>query len=158
MIADDVALLETTSAGGCTTINSFQRLLGSLLWVVRCSWPDIAFAVHKATRQTHSPRVLDWKLAKRVARYIKDTLTLKLEMAQTQVTRDALHIEAYSNADFADDKADRKSLTGGVVYLNGMAVSWTAKKQGGVSLSTIKAEFVAASEVAHELMDFHQML
>ena len=44
------------------------------------------------------------------------------------------------------------------MYLNGMAVSWTAKKQGGVSLSTIKAEFVAASEVAHELMGVHQML
>uniref|UniRef100_A0AAV1TS26 Uncharacterized protein n=1 Tax=Peronospora matthiolae TaxID=2874970 RepID=A0AAV1TS26_9STRA len=39
-----------------------------------------------------------------------------------------------------------------------MAVSWTAKKQGGVSLSTIKAEFVAASEVARELIGLHQML
>lgn len=67
MVEDDAALLETTSAGDGATIVAFQSLVGSLLWVARCSTPDIAFAVHKATRQTHAPRVLDCKLAKRVA-------------------------------------------------------------------------------------------
>ena len=38
-----------------------------------------------------------------------------------------------------------------------MAVSWTAKKQGDMSLSTMEAEFVAASEVARELIGLHQM-
>ncbi|CAI5703666.1 unnamed protein product [Peronospora effusa] len=49
---------------------------------------------------------------------------------------------------FADDKADRKSLTLGVVLLNGMAMSCNAKKQGGVGLLTMEADFVATSEVA----------
>ena len=44
------------------------------------------------------------------------------------------------------------------MYLNGMAVSWTTKKQGGVSLSSMEAKFVAASEVARELIDLHQMI
>ena len=43
------------------------------------------------------------------------------------------------------------------MYLNRMAVPWTTKKQGGVSLSTMEAEFFAASEVARELI-LHQML
>ena len=124
----DVALLESTNTGGGATINSFQSLIGSLLWVARCSRPDIAFAVHKATRQTHAPRVLDWKLAKRVARYLKGTATLKLEMATKQTSRDALQFEAYSDADYAADKTDRKSLMGGLAYLKGKAVSWAAKK------------------------------
>ena len=38
------------------------------------------------------------------------------------------------------------------MYLNEMAVSWTAKKQGGVSLSAMEAEFVAASEVARQML------
>ena len=67
-------------------------------------------------------------------------------------------LETYSDADFAADKSDIKSLTGGVVMLNGMPVSWTAKKQGGVSLSTMEAEFMAASEQARELMGIEQML
>ena len=76
--ADDVALLKSTNTGGGATINSFQSLVGSLLWVARCSRPDIAFAVQKATRQTHAPRMLDWKLFMRVVRHLKSTATLKL--------------------------------------------------------------------------------
>ena len=44
------------------------------------------------------------------------------------------------------------------MYLNGMAVSWTAKIQGGVSVSTMEADFAAASEVACKLINLHQML
>lgn len=76
-------------------------------------------------------------------------------MAPTRTSRDALQLEAYSNADFATDKAERKSLKVGIVLLNGMAVSWTSKKQGGVSLLTMEAEFVAASEVARKLIGLH---
>ncbi|CAH0514391.1 unnamed protein product [Peronospora belbahrii] len=39
-----------------------------------------------------------------------------------------------------------------------MLISWCAKKQGGVSLLTMKAEFVAASEVARELLGIREML
>ena len=61
------------------------------------------------TSQTHAPQVLDWKLAKRIARYLKRTAALNLEMAPTKMTRDALQLEAYSDADFATDKADRRA-------------------------------------------------
>lgn len=37
-----------------------------------------------------------------------------------------------------------------MVLLNGMAVSWCANKQGGVSQLIMEAEFVATSEVARE--------
>uniref|UniRef100_A0AAV1UAX8 Uncharacterized protein n=1 Tax=Peronospora matthiolae TaxID=2874970 RepID=A0AAV1UAX8_9STRA len=69
-----------------------------------------------------------------------------------------MRLEEFSDADFAADKTDRKSMTGGIVMLNGMAVSWGARKQGGVSLSTMEAEFVAASEVARELLGLREML
>ena len=50
VLTDDAVLLETTSASGGPTIKAFQALVGSLLWVARCTRPDVAFAVHKATR------------------------------------------------------------------------------------------------------------
>ena len=102
--------------------------------------------------------MLDWKLAKRVARYLKGTAKLKLVMAPAKISYDTLQLEAYSDADYAADRLNRKSLTGGVVLLNGMEVSWTAKKQGRVSLSTMESEFVAASEVTRELIGLQQML
>ena len=69
-----------------------------------------------------------------------------------------IQLEAYSDADFAAEKSDRKSLTGGIIRMNGMPVSWTSKKQGGVSLSTMEAEFVAASKQARELLGIREML
>lgn len=154
----DEQLLEQFAKEGKPSIKNFQSLVGTLLWIARCTRPDIAFAVHKATRQTHKPRMYDWKVAKRVARYLKGTKTFKLAMKNTVKESNLFEITSFSDADFAADKHDRKSLTGGVILLNGMAVNWICKKQGGVSLSTMEAEFVAASEVARELLGIREML
>ncbi|CAI5726709.1 unnamed protein product [Peronospora effusa] len=89
--------------------------------------------------ETHAPRNRDKKLAKRIAKYLKGTATLKLTKAPSESSRDVLLLEAYSDVDFAAYKADRKSLTGELVILKGMAVSWCTKKQGSVSLSTMEA-------------------
>uniref|UniRef100_A0AAV1TUD3 Polyprotein n=1 Tax=Peronospora matthiolae TaxID=2874970 RepID=A0AAV1TUD3_9STRA len=43
-----------------------------------------------------------------------------------------MRLEAFSDADFAADKTDRKSMTGGIVMLNGMAVSWVARELIGL--------------------------
>ncbi|KAG2995995.1 hypothetical protein PC121_g20298 [Phytophthora cactorum] len=56
-------LLPAAGSGETPTITKFQSLVGSLLWVARCTRPDIAFAVHKASRRTHCPTIADWKLA-----------------------------------------------------------------------------------------------
>ena len=155
---DDEELLGVPSAQPVPTVRQFQSLVGSLLWVARCTRPDIAFAVHKVTRRAHAPRLTDWKLAKRIARYLKGTAALRVTMIPEDNLGAAMHLEAFSDADFAADKTGRKSMTGGIVMLNGMAVSWGARKQGGVSISTMEAEFVAESEVARELLGLREML
>uniref|UniRef100_A0AAV1VBX8 Integrase catalytic domain-containing protein n=1 Tax=Peronospora matthiolae TaxID=2874970 RepID=A0AAV1VBX8_9STRA len=151
-------MLKVLSSSGEPTVKSFQSLVGSLLWIARCTRPDVAFAVHKATRQTHAPRLKDWKLAKRIARYLKGTTALKMIMTPVHDASSPITLEAYSDANYAADKSDRKSLTGSVVLVNGMAVSWASRKQGGVTLSTMEAEFVAASETARELLGIREML
>ena len=121
--ADDAELLGSTITGSGTTVRNFQSLVDSLLWITRCTRPDIAFAVHKVTRQTYAPRMFDWKLAKRIARYLKGTACLKITMTPAQENCQELQLEAFSDADFAGDKVERKYITGGVQRLNGMAVS-----------------------------------
>uniref|UniRef100_A0AAV1UPI6 Polyprotein n=1 Tax=Peronospora matthiolae TaxID=2874970 RepID=A0AAV1UPI6_9STRA len=83
---------------------------------------------------------------------------MKINMKPRDVRCASTKLESFSDADFAADKSDRKSLTGGIILLNGMAISWSAKKQGGVSLSTMEAEFVAASEIAREMLGVREML
>ncbi|KAE9302954.1 hypothetical protein PF001_g13774 [Phytophthora fragariae] len=57
--------LPVTGGAEVATVKRFQSLVGSLMWVSRCTRPDIAFAVHKASRRTHDTTVDDWKLTKR---------------------------------------------------------------------------------------------
>ena len=114
--------------------------------------------MHKVTRQKHAPRLIDWKLVKRIAWYLKASAGLKITIKSEQDDHEALRLDAFTDTDFAANKADRKSMTGGVLRLNGIAVSWGARKQGGMSLSTMEAEFVAASEMACKMLGLCEML
>nr|CCA16869.1 PREDICTED: similar to retrotransposon protein putati [Albugo laibachii Nc14] len=67
-------------------------------------------------------------------------------------------LESYSDADYAADCADRKSVTGGVICLNGTIVGWMCQKQASVPLSTMEAEFVAASLMASDLLGLEEIL
>ena len=51
---------------GEPSMRDFQSLVGSLLWLARCTRPDVCLAVHIALRRTHKPTIRDWKLSKRV--------------------------------------------------------------------------------------------
>ena len=87
LLPDDSALLTETKVKGAPTIKTFQSLVGSLLWIARCTRPDIAFAVHKATRQNHPPRLHDMKLVKRIARFLKGTRDYKLRVEPAKAPR-----------------------------------------------------------------------
>ena len=51
---------------------------------------------------------------------------------------------AYSDADFAGSKEDRKSTSGACFFLGSCLVSWHCKKQHSIALSTAEAEYIAA--------------
>ena len=81
--------------------------------------------MHKATRQTHEPWIHDWKLAKRIVRYLSGTRGLKIGMKPAVEETAQPVLMSYSDAKYAADKADRKSLTGSDIMLNVMIIiSW----------------------------------
>lgn len=141
------------------TVTRFQSLVGSLLWIARCARPDIMFAVHCATRRAHAPTMADWKLAKRISRYLSGTRSLRFYMSGCdEVKTLPLRLRSYTDADFAADKNDRKSVSAAIVQVKGMTVSWQCKKQSSVALSTTEAEYVAATVGAQELLGLKELL
>ena len=56
----------------------------------------------------------------------------------------------YTDSDFQSDIDFRKCTLGYVFTFGGGAISWRSVKQSSIADSTMKAEFIAASEAAKE--------
>ena len=128
-------------------ITQFQRMVGSLLWLYRCTRADIGFAVHHLSRKMHAPSVTDWELGKRTVQYLKGARDLQLHFAADLDAKDKTTITAYSDADHTGDEKDRQSVTGGVMRVNG----YPMRKQTCMLQLTMEAEFVAATTVIQEM-------
>ena len=56
-----------------------------------------------------------------------------------------IHINGYSDADWASSTIDQGSVSGYVFLLGGGAMAWSSKKQPMVALSSTEAEYMASS-------------
>ena len=65
---------------------------------------------------------------------------------------------AYSDADYAGSKVDRKSTSGTCHFLGESLVSWSSKKQASVALSTTESEYIAASLACSQVLYINQFL
>ncbi|KAE9046843.1 hypothetical protein PR003_g2909 [Phytophthora rubi] len=73
--------------------------------------------VDKASQCTHNPTMPGW------TRYLAGSKILRLTMKDQGALKEPLKVIAYSDADFAADKADRKSVAEGLLTVDGMPVS-----------------------------------
>ena len=152
---EQIGMDESTSLNGeldCPTDQKYyMQIVGTLLYAVTSTRLDIAHAVQKLASKVQSPVVRDLNAAKRVLRYLSGTRTIGLMFDGGKMTPGVV-IEGYSDADWANDRGDRKSISGWVAKLNGCPVSWSAKKQRTVSLSTCEAELYALCEIVKEVL------
>ena len=51
--------------------------------------------------------------------------------------------KVYSDADWASDKFDRKSVSGSVIMFYGGPICWSSKKQRSVATSSCESEYMA---------------
>ncbi|QRV95406.1 integrase core domain protein [Ceratobasidium sp. AG-Ba] len=90
---------------------------------------------------------------KHVIRYLKGTLSRGLTYRRSN---DGFGEIGYSDADWGSNLLDRKSISGNVFLLGGAAISWSAKKQATVALSTMEAEYMALSHACTQALWFRQ--
>jgi len=131
----------------------YRSMIGSLMYLMLCTRPDIAFAVGALSRYNTSPRESHWSAAKHLLRYVKKTAHLGLTLGPFTTTD--LHPILYSDADWAGDLDTHKSTGGYVCVLAGKsttwsAISWSSKRQHTVALSSTEAEYMALTQAAKE--------
>lgn len=117
-----------------------RRLIGRLMYAMLGTRPDLCFAMSFLSRYQANANEELWKALKRVLRYIKGSLDLKLTY-NAHEHRPVLI--GYTDADWAGDKEDRKSTSGYLMQVFGCTVSWSSSKQQCVSLSTTESEYIA---------------
>lgn len=84
----------------------------------------------------------------RIIKYLISTKELSLQLSDKHSPE---VLTAYSNANFAEDKTDRKSTTVFICKVFNGTVSWSSRKQNVVSVSTTEAEFYALAETIKEI-------
>lgn len=126
----------------------YRKLIGMLLYLATNTRPDIAAAVSILSQRVSEPKASDLTEVKRVIRYLKGTKDLKLRLSVPECSE---KLCAYSDANWAEDRVDRKSNSGYICLVNGGTISWCCRKQDIVSLSSTEAEFVALTETCKEV-------
>ena len=133
----------------------YRELVGALLYAAILTRIDIAHAVYQLSKHNNAPMEAHWNAGKRVLRYLKGTSSLKLKFGgeNTFNSENAICVVlAFCDADHANDKQDRKSVTGVIVKLNGDVVSWSSKKQSVVAGSTCEAEYLAMYKAVQHIL------
>ena len=132
----------------------YRELVGSLLYLALGTRPDISYAVGIVSRYLEQPKIAHEMALKRIFKYVKGTINYGILYNNTGEYK----LDVYSDADYAGDATTRKSTSGSTFLFNGTIISWYSERQKCVSLSTMEAEYVAASNATKEILWLKQFL
>lgn len=131
----------------------YASAVGSLMYAMMCTQPDICYAVGLVSRFQSNPGLAHWKAVKRILRYLRGTMDYVLCYKGSD-----LRLVGYSDADWGSDLDERKSTSGYTFLLNNGAITWSSKKQSCIALSTMEAEYVACSAAVQEAVWLRRFL
>ena len=124
----------------------YRSAIGSLMYLMICTRPDISFAVYRLSQHKENPTYLHWNAVKRLLRYINGTRNVGLKY----FPEDNIRLVGFADSDWAGFTDSRKSTEGYVFSLCGGAVSWKSKKETVVALSTCEAEYISICSATKE--------
>jgi hypothetical protein len=130
-----------------TTAFPFSTVIGSLMYIASCTRPDIAQAVGALARYMAAPTTAHWTAVKHILRYLAGTPDYGITYGPATFS-----LTAYCDASFAGCLDTRRSTTGYVFILNGGAITWAARLQSTVAVSTTEAEYMAAAAATKEAL------
>ncbi|XP_013615296.1 PREDICTED: uncharacterized mitochondrial protein AtMg00810-like, partial [Brassica oleracea var. oleracea] len=125
----------------------YRKLVGKLIYLT-ITRPDICFAVNQVSQHMQAPKDYHWRMVDRVLSYLNGSQSQGVWMGCNGSTE----VVGYCDADWAGDRADRRSTTGYCTFIGGNLVTWKSKKQKVVSCSSAEAEYRAMLKLTNELV------
>lgn len=132
------ATLSRDSGTPLQSATRYQQIVGSIMYLVTATRPDLAFTITFLSQFSSAPTDLHLKAAQRVLRYIKYTR----DWALLYPWNTPLALTGYSDASHGNCYDTRRSYSGYIFKLGSATISWKAHKQKSVAHSTLEAEYM----------------
>ena len=91
----------------------YQEAVGSITYLSCTTRPDVSFAARTLSQYNKNPLKIHVRAVKKVLKYLKTTIDTSLRFYENSINE----IIGYSDADYANDIADRKSISGYIFFI-----------------------------------------
>ncbi|BES98060.1 Hydra magnipapillata [Nesidiocoris tenuis] len=132
----------------------YQNGIGALMYLSTSTRPDISHTISSLSQFNTNYSKEHWSAVKRVFRYVQGTQNYALTYSRSEKSE----LQGYVDADWGSCVEDRRSYTGYVFLYAGGAISWEARKQKTVALSSTEAEYMAMTEATKEAICLKNLL
>jgi hypothetical protein len=128
--------------------SQFQQVIGSLLYIMIGTRPDIAYTVTKLLQFAVNPNKDHLNRAMYICRYLLGTS----DYALVYNGKSDGGLLAYADSDWASDPITRKSTTGYLVKLANGVFCWNSRVQKSIALSSTEAEYMSLADTSRQLV------
>jgi hypothetical protein len=140
----------------------YQSIIGSLMYAMLGSRPDLAYTVGVLGRFASEPQRVHMLAARRTLKYLKGTVDFGLlyragTSSAGEPEGPGAQLYGFTDASWGDLE-DRKSTGAYIFLLSGAAISWASKKQRSVALSSTEAEYMALTQATKEAIWLSKLL
>ena len=143
----------------------YRSVIGMLNYLVNCSQPDLAYAVHQCARFCADPRHSHEQAVKKIVRYLK-YLRQVGQLGICYKPDKSKSLENYVDASFAGEwnkswstePSSVMSRTGYVILYANCLIIWSSKLQTEIALSTTESEYIALSQSLRDVLPLIDLL
>jgi hypothetical protein len=142
------------------SIEKYQSLIGSILYVAICTRPDISYAISRCGRYAKNPGITHWNTVIRILAYLRGTRNYKLVYQHGQGNHHKTSprlLYGFGDSSFNDDKEKGRSSCGFNVSVQSCTTSWKATLPQVKSMSTMEAETIIASITTREMIWYNHL-
>ena len=139
---------ENTATPNTALRSKYQSVIGSLLYLMLGTRPDIAYAVIKMSQFSANPSQEHLDKAMYIMRYLVGTQ--KYSIVYDGEKSEGL--QAFTDSDWAADTVKHQSTMGYFATLVSGIVCWQSRLQKTVALSSTEAEYMALSDTCRQIV------
>ena len=128
--------------------SQYQQVIGSLLYIMLGTRPDIAYAVTKLSQYAANPSEEHLSRAYYICRYLAGTPNYAL----VYNGKGGDGLIGFADSDWASDPITRKSTTGYLVKLANGVICWNSRAQKSIALSSTEAEYMSLGDTCRQIV------